>query len=281
VARYAHGVAMSTLLVIALACSGASGAADHDSKPVPRLPDGHVDLNGTWDNGAGIDFLQPKSEGAGSVCVAGCEGPPAAPAAAAAAPAAHAAPAARPARNFPSYRPEFLAQVKDLEAHQLQRDPVLHCRSPGLPRIGPPDKIVQQKNQFIFLYDDVSGAFWRIVPMNRPHRKDVEPSTLGDSVGHWDGDTLVVEANQFNDEAWLTDNGALHSTDMRVTERIRRVGDTIEWQATVEDPKMLLEPWHTGLRIAKLTEVDLVEPTPCVDQDISHVIDNTHHDNPR
>jgi hypothetical protein len=159
---------------------------------------------------------------------------------------------------------------------------VLHCRSPGLPRIGPPDKIVQTPGQIVFLYDDVSGGFFRIIPTDgRAHRNDVEASTLGDSIGHWEGDTLVVEANQFNDESWLTDNGAFHSTELKVTERLHRSGDTLEYQAVADDPKVLAAPWKTTPRLAKLTDVDLVEPTPCIDKDLNHLVDKSHHDNPR
>jgi hypothetical protein len=161
------------------------------AQSLPRMPDGHPDLNGTWDNGSGIDFLHPQHLADGSICVAGCDAP-----AAAAKPASSAPAPARPPRNFPKYRQQYLAKVAQLEKNQLQFDPVLHCRSPGLPRIGPPDKIVQQIGQIVFLYDDVSGDFFRIIPTDgRPHRNDVDPSTLGDSIGHWEGDTLVVEAN--------------------------------------------------------------------------------------
>jgi len=247
-----------------------------------RLADGHPDLNGTWDNGAGIDFLHPQQLENGSVCVAGCEAPPPAPTAAAATPAAGPPGGARPPRNFPKYRPEYLPKVADYDARQLELDPVLHCRSPGLPRIGPPDKIVQIPGQIVFLYDDVSGGFFRIIPTDgRTHRSDVEASTLGDSVGHWEGDTLVVEANQFNDESWLTDNGAFHSTGLKVTERLHRSGDTLEYQAVADDPKVLTEPWKATPRLAKLTDVDLVEPAPCVDKDLNHLVDKSHHDNPR
>jgi hypothetical protein len=285
--------ALGAVLVSALGCiasslgSGTAQAADTASSTasaapaaasVPRLADGHPDLSGTWDNGSGIDFLHPQQLAGGSVCVAGCETPPPAPP-----PGAKAAPRrVRPPPNFPQYRTAYLAKVKDLNAHQLQADPVLHCRAPGLPRIGPPDKIVQTRGQVVFLYDDVSGSFWRIIPTDgRAHRTDVDASTLGDSVGHWEGDTLVIDVNQFNDDTWLTDNGAFHTTDMHVTERLQRVGNTLHWEALVDDPKVLAEPWKATTRIAKLTDVDLVEPTPCVDRDLSHVVDNTHHDNPR
>src|SRR5262249_55572212 len=141
------------------------GAAGQAADGVPRMPDGHPDLSGTWENGSGIDFVQPQKRG-DSVCVVGC-GPAAAAALAAA--QAPAAPAGQP-----KYKPEFQAKVADLSAHQVQTDPVLRCFSPGVPRIGPPDKIVQRANEMLFLYDDVTGNFFRIVPTDgRAHRKDV------------------------------------------------------------------------------------------------------------
>ena len=262
---------------------GTTVAADGvASKPVPHLPDGHPDLNGTWDNGSGIDFVNPQHSADGSVCIAGCA--PAAPANAKPADLASKPPAPRAAvvPNTPQYRPEFLAKVHDLDKRQVKTDPVLRCKSPGVPRIGPPDKIVQTRNQVVFLYDDVSGGFFRIVPTDgRPHRTDIDDSYLGDAVGHWEGETLVVESNHFNDETWLTDNGAFHTTGLRVTETLHRVGDTIEYQATVEDPKVLLEPWKPRPRILKLTDVELAEPAPCTDQDLGHLVDDSHHANPR
>ncbi|HTT01685.1 MAG TPA: hypothetical protein VMG11_06295 [Steroidobacteraceae bacterium] len=277
-------IMLTSAVVLAALCVGCSQgvggraeAASGAAPSTPRLADGHPDLNGVWDNGSGIDFIRPQKSADGSVCLLGC-----APAPRPVAAADRGAPPPPPPANFPRYRPQFLAKVKQLNEQQLQADPVLHCRSPGLPRIGPPDKIVQTPGQMVFLYDDVSGAFWRIVPTDgRAHRTDVEDSSLGDSVGHWEGDTLVVEATKFSDDTWLTDNGAFHTSDMRVTERMRRNGDTLEWQATVDDPQVLEQSWKTQVRMAKLTKQELVEPTPCVDQDIAHVVDKTHHDNPR
>ncbi len=268
---------MNSRLILLSACAlfAATTATVPRAQTLPRLADGHPDLNGTWDNGSGIDFLHPEREADGSVCVSGCAPPPAAVA------KPGAPPPPRPARNFPKYKPQYLAKVAQLEKNQLKFDPVLHCRSPGLPRIGPPDKIVQQPGQIVFLYDDVSGNFFRIIPTDgRKHRADVDPSTLGDSIGHWEGDTLVVEANQFNDDSWLTDNGAFHSVELTVVERLERVGKTLRYEAVATDPKVLAEPWKVT-RLAQLTDVDLVEATPCIDKDLSHVIDGTHHDNPR
>ncbi|MEE8544058.1 MAG: hypothetical protein V3S94_09375, partial [Gammaproteobacteria bacterium] len=123
-----------------------AAAADDDA---PRAPDGHPDLSGTWDNGAGIDFVAPVHIGA-SICVRGCAQNP--------------QPTQRGDR--PTYRPEFVAKVRDLEERQVEEDTVLRCVAPGLPRIGPPDKIVQTSAEIIFLYDDYAGNFFRIVPVD-------------------------------------------------------------------------------------------------------------------
>jgi len=266
-----RGHAWSTLLAAsAIWICGAAGAADG----IPRMPDGHPDLTGTWDNGSGIDFVQPKRLG-DSVCVRGCE--PQAAAAPASAPAA-----SPPLPSRPKYKPEFAAKVADLSARQVQTDPVLRCFSPGVPRIGPPDKIVQRANEIVFLYDDVSGNFFRIVPTDgRPHRKDVEDTSLGDAVAHWEGDTLVVESISFNDETWLTDDGAFHTKNLRVVERIKRTKDTLEWTATAYDPKVLAEPWTMNTRIAHLTDQEIAEAAPCLERDIDHIVDGSHHTNPR
>ena len=128
----------------------------------------------------------------------------------------------------------------------------MRCVAPGVPRIGPPDKIVQRAGEAVFLYEDVSGSFFRIVPTDgRPHPTNNEPSFLGDAVGHWEGDTLVVETKNFNDQTWLTDNGAFHTADLRVVERLSRTADTLEWTATAHDPAVLAAPWELAKRVAR------------------------------
>jgi hypothetical protein len=262
---------------VAITCLGTANVGAQESaaeeKPIPRLADGKPDLNGTWDNGSGIDFLRPQKYEDGSICLTGCT-------AAQGGASGPRGPALPPDR--PRYKPEFVEKVKELERRQVEFDPVLRCRPPGLPRIGPPDKIVQIPGQIVFLYDDVSGAFWRIIPTDgRKHREDADESYLGDSIGWWEGDTLVVEARNFNGESWLTDDGAFHTKNLRVIERFRRVGDTIEYQAIADDPEVLAEPWKLRPRILRLTDTELLEPAPCVEQDLKHVVDGTHHDNPR
>jgi hypothetical protein len=239
----------------------------------PRMPNGKPDFNGTWENGAGIEFLKPQTLADGSVCISNCPPKPG---------AAPAGPRVVVAPDVPKYKPEFQAKVADLSKRQQKMDPVLRCKPPGVPRIGPPDKIVQTSREIVFLYEDVSGPFFRIVPLDgKTHRGDDSESWLGDAVGHWEGDTLVVETGNFNDESWLTDNGAFHTSKLKVTERLSRNGGSMEWSAVVQDPDVLAEPWKLRPRRMTLTDVEMDEPAPCFDQDLSHMVDDSYHSNPR
>jgi hypothetical protein len=263
----------ATLLAACLALTSPQHTFAQQPADVPRTADGHVDFNGKWDNGAGIDFVQPQQRGA-SICIAGCA-PPAA--AAAPAPGARQPPPARP-----EYRPELTAKVADLAARQVETDPVLRCFAPGVPRIGPPDQIVQRPNEIVLLYDDVTGNYFRVVPTDgKPRTRSGEATYLGQAAGHWEGDALVVETDTFNDETWLTDNGAFHTKDLRVVERLKRNGNTIEWSATAYDPTVLVKPWEVGPRNATLTNEPVAEAAPCVERDLEHVVDGSHHTNPR
>lgn len=237
-----------------------TSAEESSSKNKPNL-------NGTWDNGNGIDFVLPKQLDGDSICVSGCN--------------AAASNSARLPPDRPVYKKEFQAKVKDLDTRQVEEDPVLRCLSPGVPRIGPPDKIIQQSDLIVFLYEDVTGNYFRLIPLNtKNYRDDIEEAYLGDSIGYWDGDTLVVESGKFTEDTWLTDDGSFHSKDLKVTERITRTGDTIEWRATAYDP-VLAEPWQLRPRIAQLTDLEIAEAPPCIERDLQHMEDNSSHDNPR
>jgi hypothetical protein len=262
--------------------------AELAKKATPHLADGKSDLNGTWDHLGGIEFVRPQNLNNGSVCVVGC-----APAAAAGAGGSGARaggagaraggpPAAPPAPNFPKYKQEFLAKVKDLSERQVEVDTALQCQPPGVPRIGPPAKIVQTAREVLFLYDDVNGSFFRIIPTDgRAHRKDLPASYLGDAIGRYEGDTLVVETVNFNEDTWLSDNGAFHTKDLKVIERLRRVGDTVQYEATAYDPAVLVEPWKERTQTLWLTDREIEESPRCEDRDLDLIQDGSHHDNPR
>jgi hypothetical protein len=99
-------------------------------------------------------------------------------------------------------------------------------------------------------------------------------------VGHWEGDTLVVDVTRLTDETWMGDNGLFHSRKLHVTERLRRAGDTIQYQVTAEDPDVLQKPW-TLSRTLTLQPDALEEAAPCVDKDAGHYVTLEHHDNTR
>ena len=114
---------------------------------------------------------------------------------------------------------------------------------------------------------------WRVVPTDgRPHGKedDRDQTYMGDSIGHWEGDTLVVEAVGFNDDTWLanvaTAPGWFHTTGMRVVETFRRDGNTLYYGYTVYDPDVLAEPWVVGPRAIQLntTNGPYNEDPPCI-----------------
>jgi hypothetical protein len=246
------------------------------SKPTPKQADGHPDLNGVWHHFLGglvakvgessftLDFA--RSFGGGSAAKPGGPRPP--------------SPTPDP---LPEYKKEFLGKVKELSDNQINTDRTLHCMPPGVPRIGPPHQIVHTPKQAVFLYADFTGNHWRAIPLDgRAHSTDPEAEGTynGDSVGHWEGDTLVVDVTRMTDETWLGDNGLFHSNKLHVVERLRRVGDTIEYQMTADDPVVLAKPW-TLYRTMTLQPDTLEEVPPCVDNDAGHYVNRDHHDNGR
>jgi hypothetical protein len=152
--------------------------------------------------------------------------------------------------NRPVYKPEYWDKVQDLDYNTNTKDPLWTCMPRGVPRMGPPSQIIQTGKYVLFFYAGASTTVptteFRIIPIDgRGHdpvrAKDI--SYFGDPVGRWDGDTLVVESVGFNDETWFARGGFFHSYDMKVTERLRREGNKIHYQVTVEDPTVLLQPW--------------------------------------
>ena len=107
----------------------------------------------------------------------------------------------------------------------IQLDPAFHCKPNGVPRMGPPGKIVQTATELIFLYQN--GNTFRVIPIDgRPHDpiKSQDTTWYGDAVGKWDGDTMVIDIIGFNDESWLGWPGWLHSNNMHVVEKYTRDG---------------------------------------------------------
>jgi len=260
-------VCLSLALVGAQA--GAQGKQDNAraatvSAATPKLADGHPDLNGQWYHRIGPPVAQLKPGQSYDAAIAKPIG------------IAQFNPGKAP------YKPEYVAKVKDLDERQVQVDPAWYCQPPGVPRVGPPQKIVQTAKELVFLYDDLNGNFFRVVRMNAPHRTDIEASAHGDSVGRWEGDTLVVDVTNLDETTWLSDNGLFHSDKTHVIERLRREGDTLHYDVTVEDPVVFAEPWKLRSRDLKLMKDYEIEEAPyCSERDASHLQDLSHHGNLR
>jgi hypothetical protein len=248
-------------------------------KPTPRAADGRPDLTGLWVSGnASTGTPSTDEKGSLQVYLALPGLNPNSPNVFKEMDAvAVKLRAANP--NKPVYKPELLSKVKELSDLQAKLDPAFFCKLPGVPRMGPPAQIVQSTGLVVLLYGD-QNAF-RVVPTDgRSHREDVEPSYLGDSIGSWEGDTLVVEANQFTEDTWLGSDGYFHSSAMRVIERFERTGDVLQYSVTVDDPEVLAEPWNMPTRTLRLSTNPadaIVETPPCIERDAPHMLTNEHH----
>jgi hypothetical protein len=272
----------------AAAGRGAGAAPSAANVQTPRTADGHPDLNGRWGGGGGgaigtgtvqgldrdgkrvtFESLEEAKAKATKIFARNYN-------------ARHGNPTwaerdqgmddrYRDNLNPPLYKPEFWDRVQYLDMHGNYLDTAFLCAPVGLPRIGAPVRIVQMPGEVILMYN--ARNTWRVVPTDgRPHGKedDRDQTYLGDSVGHWEGDTLVVEAVGFNDDTWLsnvaTAPGWFHTTDMRVVERFRREGNTLYYGYTVYDPNVLAEPWTVGPRAIQLntTNGPYNEDPPCI-----------------
>jgi hypothetical protein len=184
----------------------------------------------------------------------------------------------RPSTPRPEYKQEHLAKVKDLADHESRTDPVFYCGKPGVPRIGPPRKIVQLAKETIFLYEDISGDPYRVIPTDgRAHRQYPNPSAYGDSVGKWEGDVFVVDVTGFGDDTWFGEDGYFHTDAMHVVERLWKDGENLVWQATVEEPNVLAKPWVMPARLLRPSNESLEESPKCVESDAPRLLNDDHH----
>jgi hypothetical protein len=179
----------------------------------------------------------------------------------------------------PTYKPEYVAKVKDLSENESKTDPVFYCDKPGTPRIGSPRKIIQLPTETIFLYEDISGNTFRVIPTNtRQHNAKANPSAYGDSIGYWDKDTFVVETVNFEDDTWFGENGYMHSDKMKVTERLWLLPDgDLAYQATVDDPMVLAKPWTNFAHVITPNNDPIEESPACHEDDGQRLKNNDHH----
>jgi hypothetical protein len=199
----------------------------------PRTPDGQPDLQGFWQvlNAASWDIqAHPASWGvpAGLGVVEGNEIP-------------------------------YLSAAKKKENFEKRAsiDPALAgCKMAGVPRITYmpfPFQIVQTRDQVTILYEYHHHV--RTIYTHGSKHTDYSPIYMGDSRGHWEGDTLVVDVTNFTDETWFDHAGNYHSDALHVAERYTRISpDVISYEATIEDPNVFSKPWKISMPIHRRPE---------------------------
>jgi hypothetical protein len=243
--------------------------------PTPRTSDGKVDFSGMW-VGTPAGDLKPDEQGNITVLSKGRPCHPGQQCEAGTNFERDSGMRQRLDSNLPLYKPEHWARVEHLDVHGNFEDPEIKCYPAGLPRIGPPSKIVQTPTELIFLYQ--SHNTFRVIPIDGREHDPIRSQDLtwyGDAVGTWEGDTMVIDVVGFTDETWLAWPGYFHTNNMRVVERLRREGNTLIWQATVHDPEVLMRPWEmTPVRrnLNPNPKAQLVEDLPCEDRDQEHIV---------
>jgi hypothetical protein len=244
----------AAVLAIALHLGATPAAQAAEPYKAPRTSDGKVDLNGIWQtiNTANWD-LQEHAARAGLVVALGAVG-------------------AEPGGlgvveggEIP-YLPEAAAKKKANFENRLSDDPEIKCYLPGVPRatyMPYPFQIVQTSKDILIAYEYAVAT--RKIYMGNVPANPVD-SWMGHSVGHWEGDTLVVDRANFSDANWMSAEGivSFHSDALHIVERYRRVdANTIEVDATIEDPKALTGPWKVPTQTMKLAPFDQIMEIAC------------------
>jgi hypothetical protein len=213
---------------------------------VRRTADGKPDLNGVWQAlGTAHWNLLDHQARPGPVLELG---------------AVLAVPAGRSVveGNEIPYQPWAAARQQENYANWLARDPEVKCYLPGLPRatyMPYPFQIVQtHDNDILMAYEYASAS--RLVEMGQAEPPPVD-TWMGQSAGRWEGDTLVVDVTGFNDQTWFDRAGNFHSEALHVVERFTPVSaDVLDYQATIEDPKVFTRSWSIRLPLYRRREAN-------------------------
>jgi hypothetical protein len=241
-----HAALLALALLGSTAATSVAVAQDADAGAVPRLADGHPDLSGIWWSGGDIGGPGFRPGGPRSA-----EGEP---------------PPVTFASLYQPWAAEHAAQLSDKD------DPTLGCIPTAfgtlnvrLWDVGAVGQIVATPEFVVLLSETYHG--YQVVPTDgRLHRDALPPSYRGEAVGHWEGDTFVVEVVNFTDDTWIWAEGrvSFHSDALRVVERYRRVdANTLVIDATVYDPQVLTEPWVVPTQTLQLAPFDQLLPLIC------------------
>jgi hypothetical protein len=243
----ARGIATALFMVSVTSACGPAAPTPPGDTPLARMPDGKPDLNGIWiaSNTANWNLETHPAK----------QGPVAALGAAFSVPGGL---GVVEGDEIP-YQPEALTQRDTNAANWMANDPEVKCYLPGVPRatyMPYPFQIVQstEPNDILLTYEFASAS--RIVHMSKQQEFPIE-SWMGWSNGHWEGDTLVVDVTGFVDQTWFDRAGNYHSDALHVVERYTPMGpDAIQYEATIEDPKVFTRAWKISMPLYRRLEAD-------------------------
>ena len=233
-----HHLPLLIMMVTAATCpvlgaqraGGGIESKGADSYSPPRLSDGTPDFRGIWQ--------------ARSTAYVNLEGHPAEKGAG----AAKSVIVDPPEGRIP-YLPDALKQRGKNYDDRTSADPASNCFQAGVPRatyLPTPFQIVQSTGNLAIVYTD-NHAYRIVLPSGIPHDDGID-FFMGDSRGHWEGNTLVVDATDLGDQTWLDSAGNYHSDQLHVVERYTLIGpDTMKYEATMDDPMVYAKPWTVRL----------------------------------
>jgi hypothetical protein len=246
------GSAGAAIAVLALPVAGQA-----PELAVSRLANGKPDLNGVWQalNEANFDIQMHVARPAMALR-AGPYGPVPATAVVALGAVGAVPPGVGVVEGDEvPYLPDALRTKRENQANWLTRDPEIKCYLPGVPRatyMPYPFQIFHSATS-VFIAYEYAGAV-RDILMTDPGPAPVD-SWMGQSVGRWEGDTLVADVTGFNDQTWFDRAGNFHSDALHVVERYTRTSrDVIRYEATIEDPKVFSRPWKMSMALYRRQE---------------------------
>jgi hypothetical protein len=212
--RFVWFLCLSAAMLTRAAYGQELTAADFKSdRPTPRMANGHPDLSGYW---KGTRDTRPV----GNI-----------------------------GKDLPGFKLPLTPAGEAALQHNLTAtiDPESLCIIGGIPRhnaSGLPFEVLQGNNKIVFLY---WYSYYRLIPIdaNRKHAREIDPSFFGEEIGHWEGDTLVIDSLGFKDErVWIDENANPHSDALHVVERWTRPdADHIHVETLIEDPKFYSKPF--------------------------------------
>ncbi|MES2603363.1 MAG: hypothetical protein V4603_00400 [Pseudomonadota bacterium] len=232
-------------------------AAAQTAGPTPRMTDGHPDLSGVWWTGG--DLGSPGYQSSNKAAGTGPSGP-------------------KTPTFAELYQPSAVEHAKTLRD---KNDPTLLCKPTAfgtlnvrLFDVGAVGQIVATPSMTVFMQETFHG--YQQIPTDGREHRAVPPSFRGDAVGHWEGDTFVVETTNFTDDTWIYAEGrvSFHSDQMKVTERYTRTdANTLVIEATVEDPQVLTAPWVVPKQTLVLAPFDQLLPLICTGTETQELMD--------